>query len=336
VKKVAIVFAGCLIVLGIGLSWEAPLAIVFGWIPFLMRVLPRATVDWPSVVLACVCFVLFAAGLHGLGRAWQRRYQAGQPPERSRRWKLRWSLAGVVIVTLLFAAGISVVGIVHLGGWLLTADHLLGESMARSLGGSDAHLKEVGMGIHYHASAYGGDLPPGASFTPEGVMLHSWQTQVLPYIGFSTGGIDFQRPWNDPVNEKYFKCALIFYINPDFRTTELVDANGFGLSHYAANSHVMGGNKATKLGDLPNGTANTLMVGEVNARFKPWGQPGNWRDPMRGINQSPYGFGGPPGEGGAQFLMVNGSVRFLSERTSPEVLRALSNASGKASRLPEE
>src|SRR5690349_15388520 len=57
----------------------------------------------------------------------------------------------------------------------------------------------------------------------------------------------------------------------------------------------------------------TLLIGEVNAQFKPWGHPVNWRDPTAGINSSQHGFGGPPGSGGANFVMADASIRFLSD-----------------------
>jgi hypothetical protein len=90
----------------------------------------------------------------------------------------------------------------------------------------------------------------------------------------------------------------------------------------------MGPGKSMRWQDITDGMANTLLVGEVNAEFKPWGHPVNWRDPARGINRSPQGFGGTPYASGAQFSMADGSVRFVSERIHPDVLRALSTPAG--------
>jgi len=58
--------------------------------------------------------------------------------------------------------------------------------------------------------------------------------------------------------------------------------------------------------------------------FRPWGDPFNFRDPAAGINAGPASFGGPTVSGGAKFLMLDGSVRFLGHATDPSVLRALS------------
>ena len=66
----------------------------------------------------------------------------------------------------------------------------------------------------------------------------------------------------------------------------------------------------------------------VNARCRPWGHPANWRDPAKGINRSPYGFGGAPGAGGANFVMADASVRFVSERIDESVLREMSGPPG--------
>jgi len=121
------------------------------------------------------------------------------------------------------------------------------------------------------------------------------------------------------------------FINPSLTGVDVRDAAGYGLSHYAANVRVLGGNTKMGLKDITDGTATTILAGEVNANFRPWGHPVNWRDPARGVNRSPYGFGGPRGTGGAHFLMADGSVRWVSDRVSREVMEALATpAAGDA------
>lgn len=303
-------------------TWPIPvtLSLVFGWIVFLYHTLPRVTVDGPSVLVGCLALILFTAGVHAAGRGWRQKTLSAP------HWKLRWSLAVVAVVFLLFAAGISLVGIVHQSGWLLTSREPTYIQAIRWGNGGDArnNLKQIALAIlNYHGS-FDGKGPPGGTFTPDGEMLHSWETYSLVFLGYSTQNIDFQLPWNHPRNEKYFKCVLGDFINSSLSSPPLFDERGFGLSHYAANIRVLGPNKNLRLGDISDGTANTLLIGEVNADFKPWGHPVNWRDPVKGINRSPHGFGGPPYAGGAYFSMADGSVRFISERIEPEVLRALS------------
>jgi prepilin-type processing-associated H-X9-DG protein len=73
----------------------------------------------------------------------------------------------------------------------------------------------------------------------------------------------------------------------------------------------------------PEDAANTILAGEVADGFKPWGDPTNLRDPGLGVNKVSGGFGGLSGSG-ANFLFVDGSVRFLRDTTSRAVLRRLS------------
>lgn len=298
------------------------LSLVFGWVVFLYRTVPRMTVDGPSVFVAFAALVLFTAGVHGFGRTWRRR-QPERPP-----WKLRWSLAVVAVVFQLFAAGISLVGIVHQAGWLLTSPEpaFVQGTLWSNGAGTRNNLKQIALAMHNYHDTYAKG-PPGGTFTPDGEMLHSWETYSLPYLIYSTSDVDFQLPWNHPSNAKYFQCLIPEFLN-DSLSAPLFDEQGFGLSHYAANVHVLGPNRPLRLDEIRDGQANTLLIGEVNAEFKPWGHPVNWRDPARGINRSPHGFGGAPHSGGAYFGMVDGSVRFVGERIDPHVLHALSTPNG--------
>jgi hypothetical protein len=70
-------------------------------------------------------------------------------------------------------------------------------------------------------------------------------------------------------------------INADLRSAPLRGSDGYALAHYAANSRAMANGTFRPLQDFTDGTANTLLVGEVNANFKPWGDPINCRDPSR-------------------------------------------------------
>jgi hypothetical protein len=66
---------------------------------------------------------------------------------------------------------------------------------------------------------------------------------------------------------------------------------------------------------ITDGFANTILSGEVNLGFLPWGQSDNTRDSAAGIGMRRDQFGGPPGSCGAQFVMANGSIRFLRQDT---------------------
>lgn len=322
--KKALLVCLALVVLFALIAWPSPVtrSLLFGWILFLYRTLPRMTVDGPSVFAGCLAVVLFTAGVHVAGRAWRRNAADGRP------WKFRWAVAVVASIFLLFAAGISLVAIVHQCAWLLTSREPASiQTLRGDSGDSPNNLRQIGQALRNYHDAYQ-EGPPGGSFTPQGEMLHGWETYSLVYLGYQGGEIDFKLPWNHPRNAKYFRCVLGEFINPGLPSPPLFDNQGFGLSHYAANVHMLGPNKNLRLSDVTEGTANTLLVGEVNAAFQPWGHPVNWRDPVVGINRSPRGFGGPPFAGGAYFGMADGSVRFVGERIDANVLHALSTPAG--------
>jgi prepilin-type processing-associated H-X9-DG protein len=303
-------------------------ALILGWLFFLGRVLPRISMDGAAIAVALAALLLFTTGIHWLGRQWHHRSSA--QPESGTGWKVRWSLAVVASVFLLFAAGICLIGIVHQAGWILTDKQpLLGQKLKTFWDhGSKTKMRMLVYDMHNYYDSGTRHLPPGGSFDKDGTMLHSWETFIMPYIAYDTSPIDKKLPWNHPKNAPYFRCAIPQFLNADLGAGNLEDEEGFGLSHFAANCYVLGPNTQMRFEDITDGLSRTFLLGEVNANFKPWGHPANWRDPGKGINQSPYGFGGPRSTGGANMAMVDGSVHFISERVSPTVLQALATPNG--------
>jgi|SRR5579883_306708 len=312
-----IALVASLILIAVATTVEGAFTILFGWIPFLGRVLPEVQPDGPSVLVGMLALLLFTAGVHWLGRSWRRS------AEPAGRWRMRWSVAVVFGVILLFTAGISMIGMTHQIAWLATSEQpMIGQGLNSRWENSSNNLKMIGIGLANYNGA-NRKLPPGGTFTTNGEGLHSWETHILPYIPYSTQGIDMNRPWNSPENQRYFQCVLPPFINPEFRTPPLEDDKGYGLSHYAVNSRVMSANKSLVLSEFKRGTSETILVGEVNTGFKPWGHPVNWRDTAAGVNRGTNTFGGPTKNNGTLFVMADGSVRFIGNGVDPAVLRAL-------------
>jgi prepilin-type processing-associated H-X9-DG protein len=197
------------------------------------------------------------------------------------------------------------------------------------------NLKMTGLGLQNYDSTFG-QFPPGRHSSPDSGRLHSWETHILPFIGYSIRGINLKEPWTSPSNQNYFKSIIPEFINPSFPVESLEDSDGYGLSHYAVNIQIMGRNKTMSLKDISDEASTTILAGEVNSHFKPWGHPVNWRDPSRGINISYDGFGGPKGSAGVNFVMADGSVRFVGNNVSLKVLQALSTPNGGEKIAPSE
>jgi prepilin-type processing-associated H-X9-DG protein len=224
------------------------------------------------------------------------------------------SIVGLIV--LMFAAGISTVGITHQAGWLLTSPHALVVSRADLGWKSGSTLTQLALGFHNYESAYGA-LPSNVGDPP----LHSWQAKMLPFVGQRVDAIDFSRSWDDPRNTAAMRGVVSVYLNP--RVGVIRDARGYALSHHVGNVHVFGVGGPQTFDDVPGGLSQTMMAGEVASGFKPWGDPSNLRDPLLPFDGSPRAFGSPEG-GGANVLMMDGSVKFVSDHADPKVLRVLS------------
>lgn len=172
-----------------------------------------------------------------------------------------------------------------------------------------------------------GPEPPPAGGRSNGQVRQSWMTDLLPGTRFAIGGpLRRDLPWNAPENSAYFKGVVPIYLNPEVGIVR--SPEGHALAHYAGNVHVLGRDGAlVRVG--AGEASNTILAAEVAEGFKPWGDPANLRDPGLGVNTVAGGFGSPSGLG-ANFLFVDGSVRFLKRTTSRDVLRRLSGP-----RLPD-
>jgi hypothetical protein len=287
-----------------------------GWLLFLRRVGPQITIDPWGVVTAVLCLIVLSIGLHVF-----LRFLAPAT------WRPRWTVMLLAGIVVMFVAGMSAVGAVWQSSWLITASEPLVEKrpgpQAQSATLND--LKHLGIGLENYVGVYQ-HYPAGNSYDAAGTPLHGWQTHLMPYMFFplyETLALDL--PWNHPKNESVFKNRITEYWYPS--SDPKIDDQGFYLTNFAANERVIGTGKPLTIADITDGTANTMLVGQVAGNYPPWGQPGNFRDLALGINQTPAGFGSQLREGAA-FVFADGSVRFLSTKTSRQVLRALSTPNG--------
>lgn len=191
---------------------------------------------------------------------------------------------------------------------------------------SKNNLKMIGLALHNYHDVYA-LFPPGGVYAEDGTPHHSWQTMLLPYLelGPVYNALDFNRPWTDPVNAVHFTRPIPAFLNP---SVPVQQATGGAASHYAGNKHVLYENSSIKIPDVTDGTANTMLAGEVAAGYRAWADPGNVRDPAIGILNDATSFGNPAGPSNCTILMMDGSVRTISKSVSPAVLKAISTPNG--------
>lgn len=304
-------------------SGEVATDLLFGWAVFLVRVIPQLQLRWDGMTV-------FGIGLLGLVLLSQYLFHwlAGEMPSGADRapapWRWRWTIGIVGFVILMFTAGISVTGAVHQTVWLLESDQpLFGQGLPATPHGSVRRLEGLEEGLAAYASTWH-TLPTHWQASADRPK-HSWVTQILLFLNYSTEDIEMDRAWDDPINARHFRAVLPEVCNPQFRTPPLHDPRGFGLNHYAGNTHIFDRSQPVSAERVSAGAANVLLIGEVNSQFVAWGRPNNSRDPRNGIGMSD-GFGGAPGTRGATVVMLDGLVRFIGNDIDPKVVEAMSGA----------
>ena len=298
---------------------ELPYYLFAGWIHYLIRVVPQVRPDPSTVTTAIGCLVVIVLGFHWFARwLYSARMQDRQPP-----WSWRWTFRIVAVVVLMFAVGVASVGIVHQTGWLITSEEPIISTgrirAATSRTHSANNLKQHGLAIHNFADVYNGQLPVLA-FAADGRPLHSWQTAILPFLEQDAvlQKIVMDKPWDHPDNRSAIETELKVFLHYGEKNTKT--ANGLPATHYAANALAFGGDRPRKLMDFPQGTANTIFVGEAVRNPRSWADPLGGRNPRLGLNH-PQGFGGPAKQKVTQFMMADGSVRTFTPIELEELIK---------------
>jgi prepilin-type N-terminal cleavage/methylation domain-containing protein/prepilin-type processing-associated H-X9-DG protein len=252
-------------------------------------------------------------------------------------------------------------------GLLLPAVQKVREAAARLK--CQNHLKQIGLGLHAHHDA-AGRFPLGylSNATPNNSW--GWGAQLLPYIeqanlykALNPDGRTLQAAAADAaVGLPALQTPVSVYICPsdanpagnlnDNRRFTTMGAPSPGLSlavsNYVGNAGCADGqgvfsDKPVRIGDVTDGTSNTIMVGERRSNGSPGSVTGNWASVWAGKEASgnadykvliaytswkmPTGEGDSTGPdpkrvfasnhtGGANFGLCDGSVRYISESIS--------------------
>lgn len=325
--------------LGLSFLIETVIVLAIGWVPYLQRTLPGLGGSVSGVLGFLICLALFATGLHLACRWIYQRRSETETVESD--WQPRWSLFLVALFLMLVVSSVCLIGASHQLWWMASGEERMlyrGGMTAMRRSVSKNNLKQIGIGMHDYREVHD-RFPSGGTVSETGQPQHGWVAQILPYLDHADlyQQIDFHQPWTADVNRRPYETRLYELISPGMMSDVIeqevprADDARYQPAHYAANSLVLGINKGLQLDSIKDGAANTILAGEVKAGARAWGSPLNLRDPARGINQSPDGFGSPftrYDKTGAHILLGDGSVRFVSDHIDPAVLKALSTPAG--------
>jgi prepilin-type processing-associated H-X9-DG protein len=189
---------------------------------------------------------------------------------------------------------------------------------------SKNNLKQIGLALlNYHDTHK--CLPPGGVIREDDLALHGWFTMILPFCDQSSdyARLIFSEPWDQAKNRIVFEQPHPLFLIPG--NFSRFTRQGYALTHYLGNPHLLYRNSNVTFEQMENGTAHTWLAGEVAGNFQPWGYPFNWRPLGTKLCEGPNSYGHPPWRGG-NLLFADGSVTFFSENTSDVILKKFAAA----------
>jgi prepilin-type processing-associated H-X9-DG protein len=190
------------------------------------------------------------------------------------------------------------------------------------------NLRQIGLAMLNYHDAHG-CFPPAYIPDEKGQPMHSWRVLLLPYLEQKPlyDQYNFDEPWDSPQNLALANAMVPVYQCP---SDTLVGPSQTSYLMIVGPGTVSDGPAATKLSEISDGTANTILVVEAAGSGINWLEPRDLdaeqlsylvNDPVDGgiVSEHPDG---------ANVLFCDGSVTFVDGAVDPEELRAMSTISG--------
>lgn len=195
------------------------------------------------------------------------------------------------------------------------------------------NLKQIGLALHNYFDDYG-KFPPAYIADKSGRPIHSWRVLILPYLDQNELYLKyrFDEPWNGEHNSSLHDTELhVYQCRSDRHAREELDPEHRDSKTMTSYTAIVGPNtlfpetEEMTFKKISDGSSNTLMVVEVKNSGIHWMEPRDLHvhQMSRSVN-SPSGQGlSSEHEGGCYILLGDGSARFISDHTSTETIRRL-------------
>lgn len=207
------------------------------------------------------------------------------------------------------------------------------------------NLKKIALGMHNYHDSFG-RFPSAAALTgsPDSRVPSSWRVSLLPFIEQSNlhAQYDHDQAWDSTVNSPIAARRIDMYLCPSQPISAQSNAASQFFTSYVVpvGEHSVftpNGKPAHSLDTIPDGTANSLLVMEACGTRIVWTNPTDIDvdSTAAGINlpgskpSLSSGIMSSHHIAGAQAALADGSVRFISAKTDPAVLKAMLTVDGK-------
>jgi prepilin-type processing-associated H-X9-DG protein len=190
------------------------------------------------------------------------------------------------------------------------------------------NLKQIGLAMHAYHDEYG-CFPPAYVPDEDGKPMHSWRVLLLPYLEQNPlyDQYNFDEPWNSAENLALAHSIPSVYQCP---SDTLASASETSYLMIVGPGTLSDGPTATKIAEITDGTANTILLAEASGCGVHWLKPEDLD-----AEQLSYFVNDPVDRGiasehpaGANFLFCDGAVVFVDAAVDPEVVEPMSTISG--------
>ena len=194
-------------------------------------------------------------------------------------------------------------------------------------------FKQYGLAFHNYCDKYG-NLPPAYLMNSQQQPGHSWRVMVLPFEEEQViyNRYHFDEDWNSPHNGTLAGRIPDEFGNKLYLCTDDINAgkNDTSIVMPVGPGTISDGPNTKKISDVTDGTAHTIMLGEMSESCIHWMEPRDLKmDKMSfKINDRTSPSFRSMHPHGVNVLFVDGAVRGLSKDIDPKVLKAALTISG--------
>jgi hypothetical protein len=133
------------------------------------------------------------------------------------------------------------------------------------------NLRALALAAHNYEATF--DRFPSDYVDSAGTPILSWRVALLPFLDEDAlfNQFDTAKPWNDPAN------LPLLSLMPDALRSPASPAGSTETDYAGAvrTGTMFEGGPGPRLGDIPDGTSNTIFFGEAIGSSIPWTQPGD-------------------------------------------------------------